>query len=868
METMALTNQSDGLPSPDVRAAAWRVHARHAAGLAAIGVAYFALAKFGLALASINPSATPVWPPTGFALAVVLLWGYRVWPAIFIGAFTVNALTAGSLGTSLAIATGNTLECLMTGYLINRWSNGKNTFETPMGVVRFAALCLAPGTLISATIGVGTLALAGYAAWGNLHSVWITWWLGDTAGALVITPVLVLWLTAPAQAFARQQLLQSGLVVLVAVAVGLLAFSPLLEQTGARGPLSFLAILPLILAAVHRGQRDTALAALLLSGFAIWGTLMNGGPFARDSLNDSFLMLLAFIISTAAPSLVLSADAAVRKRVEQSLREAHEDLNQRVSRRTTELEHAIEALQGEVEERSEIETKLLEQRVHLLEAQRMANLGSWVWDIPRNKVTWSEQIFEIYGLSPDAFQGTFEDYLARVHADDRDRVRDAVMRAYREGGEFRIDERIVRPSGEVRHLLSTGKMFRDDHDNPVRMLGICHDITERRQAQAALDDAREKLAQSQKMEALGQLTGGIAHDFNNLLMIVSGHAQMLKRGIVDESKLRAIEAINTASSRGGRLTRQLLAFSRIQRLTPVVIDVKERIEAVREMIGSSLRGNIQLDCDFPDGLWPTEVDLSELELALLNISVNARDAMPDGGRIVLSARNVTIRRGQPPGDIAGDFVAIGLADSGAGIAPDILPKVFEPFFTTKDVGKGTGLGLSQVYGFAHQSGGSVAIESEPGLGTTITMYLPRSQNSPLPAHAADEAQPAPAGEGTVLLVEDNPDVADVTAGLLGRLGYRVLCAESAPEALERLQQAAVDLVFSDVVMPGPMDGLGLAREVRARHPHVPVLLTSGYSDVAPETDREFRILRKPFDLAALDSSVREALRRPRYAMLP
>ena len=975
------------MPS-DLRVADWRARARYAASLAAIGIAYFGLAKFGLMLASINPSATPVWPPTGFALAAVLLWGYRVWPAVFVAAFAINVMTAGSVGTSIAIAIGNTLECLVTGLLINRWSHGKSTFETPMGVVRFAALSLSPGPLLSATIGVGSLALAGFADWSNFNSIWITWWLGDATGALVITPVIVLWATAPARAFRRDQLLQSGLVVLTTMAIGVLAFSPLFEQTGARGPLSFLAILPLILAAMYRGQRDTALAALLLSGFAVWGTLMNGGPFARDALNDSFLMLLAFIISTSVPSLVLSADAAMRKRAERRLSAAHQELNQRVSQRTSELERAIEALQSEVEERRDIEAELREQRVHLVEAQRLANLGSWVWDIRRNTLNWSEQIFQIYGVGPADFHGTYDDFIGRIHPDDREIVHDAITTALRSGKAFQISERIVRPNGEVRHLQSVGEVIRDERGEAARMLGIClditdrkiaenalreseeryrllvdgvhdyailmldpdgrlmswnagaaritqygedeilgshfsrfytdeerangeperalrlaatgkyeceswrvrkdgsrfwasvvidsiraadgslvgfakltRDITERRETQAALEDAREKLAQAQKLEALGQLTGGIAHDFNNLLMIVSGHAQQLRRLVTDQKQLRAIDAIDTATSRGENLTRHLLAFSRNQQLSPAVVDLKARVEAMRGMLTSSLRGNIELNCDIPHGIWPTEVDISEFELALVNVAVNARDAMPDGGRFTLSARNVSLMPGQSPGGLEGDFVELSMTDTGIGFPRNALAKAFEPFFTTKAVGKGTGLGLSQVHGFAHQSGGTVTIASEVGHGTTIAIYLPRS-HAPITSMAqSTQPQPSANGNGTVLVVEDNPEVADVTAALLVQLGYRVAHATQATEALSRLEQGDIDLVFSDIVMPGPMDGVALAGAIKAQFPLVPVILTTGYTEITPETASELLILRKPFQLVALQKAVHEALQR-------
>lgn len=289
--------------------------------LIAVGIVYFVLAKSGLALASIHPSASPIWPPTGFAIAMVLLCGYRVLPAIFVAAWAVNETTAGSFATSIAIAAGNSLEALVGAALVNRWSGGLRTFDTPAGVARFALIASVPATMISATIGAGSLALAGYAPASAFAPIWFTWWLGDLAGALVVTPVLVLWARQHAAVARREEVYESAALFLATVAVGLIAFSPLIEQTPLRGPLAFLAILPLLWAALRRCQRDTATTALILCAFAVWGTLAEGGPFGRATLNESFLMLVTFMISTAVPSLALSADVAERRRTEADIAE-------------------------------------------------------------------------------------------------------------------------------------------------------------------------------------------------------------------------------------------------------------------------------------------------------------------------------------------------------------------------------------------------------------------------------------------------------------------------------------------------------------------------------------------------------------------
>jgi CheY-like chemotaxis protein len=366
------------------------------------------------------------------------------------------------------------------------------------------------------------------------------------------------------------------------------------------------------------------------------------------------------------------------------------------------------------------------------------------------------------------------------------------------------------------------------------------------------------------MEALGQLTGSIAHDFNNLLMITSGYAQILRRKLTDPRLLKAADAVHTAARRGESLTRQLLAFSRRQPITPVVVDLKERIESVHEMLVGSLRGNVELRYDIPAGIWPVEVDIAELELALVNVAVNARDAMPGGGTLTLSVRNVTLKKSDRVEELEGDFVALALADTGVGIAPDVLPKVFEPFFTTKALGKGTGLGLAQVYGFSRQSGGTVAATSQVGSGTTLTIYLPRSHATLSRTPETHPAQPFVAGQGLVLIVEDSPEVAEVTATLVEQLGYRTEHAGNALEALNRLQRDdRIDLVLSDIVMPGSMNGVALAHEIANRYPHIPVLLASGYSDVVQAHSARFTILRKPFQLPALEKAMREMLERGR-----
>jgi PAS domain S-box-containing protein len=385
-------------------------------------------------------------------------------------------------------------------------------------------------------------------------------------------------------------------------------------------------------------------------------------------------------------------------------------------------------------------------------------------------------------------------------------------------------------------------------------------VTAEKEAAAALERAQRQTAHLQKMDAIGQLTGGIAHDFNNLLMIVSGHAQSLKKRLKDAKDVRALQAVEMAAARGENLTRQLLSFSRTLPLSPTVINPAEAIHAIRDVLAGSMHVNIQFQIDVPKSTWPICVDKSELELALVNLAVNARDAMPEGGRITIAAENVHVRPGDLPEDIDGDFVALSVADTGSGIPPDLVSRVVEPFFTTKAPNKGTGLGLSQVYGFARRSGGTVTITSELDRGTKVTVYLPRSHATlakPLPPDEA--ADYAALDRRIILVVEDNADVRRVAVSLLEQLGYRAIEVETAAAALDVIASGKqIDLVFSDVVLPGPADGLALARTLAERCPQIPVVLTTGYTKVF-DADPEFPVLRKPYQISTLGRVIHDAL---------
>jgi PAS domain S-box-containing protein len=448
----------------------------------------------------------------------------------------------------------------------------------------------------------------------------------------------------------------------------------------------------------------------------------------------------------------------------------------------------------------------------------------------------------------------------------RDRASGLPSRALQiaaETGRFEAEAQRVRKDGSLFWANVIIDAIRDDDGQLVGFAKITRDISERRAAHEALQLTQQQLAQAQKLEALGQLTGGVAHDFNNLLMIVSGQAQMLLRRIEDPKNVRALEAIQAASKRGEALTRQLLTFARRQPLNPKTVRPAEIMEDFSDVLGSSVGGKIELHLSFPDTVWPISVDISEFELTLVNLVVNARDAMPEGGRIIVYAENRTLNGEETLERLKGEFVALSVADTGSGIAPEILSKIFEPFFTTKGAGKGTGLGLSQAYGFARQAGGAIAVQSALGRGTTVTIFLPRSY-APISDISTFEAPARAEGRGeTVLVIEDNPDVNSVAVSLLEQLNYNVISVDSGRAALDLIESGRpVDLIFSDVMLPGEIDGLELAKALRERRPGLPVLLTSGYAEALTRS-HGIPLLRKPYRMAALAEAVRGVLAQKR-----
>jgi len=475
---------------------------------------------------------------------------------------------------------------------------------------------------------------------------------------------------------------------------------------------------------------------------------------------------------------------------------------------------------------------------------------------PEGRVTnWNAGAQRIKGYAPNEIIG---EHFSRFYTpeDLNAGVPKRALETARETGRYEAEGWRVRKDGTRFWASVVIDAIKDDEGKLIGFAKITRDMTEKREARLRLDESREQLFRSQKMEALGQLTGGLAHDFNNLLTAILGACELAMRNLGDREKLkRMLDGVRGSAQRGASLTKQLLAFARAQQLEIKQVDLKQFLAEVTTLLRPSLRSNIELVTEISDQLWPADTDAAALELAILNLAFNARDAMKDGGQLKISAHNVVLE-GEPDG-LRGEHVALTVADTGTGMPPEVIDRVFEPFFTTKGFGEGTGLGLSQVFGFAKQIGGGISVESKPGKGATFTLYLRTSRG----ATAAETARDGHHSLGRVLIVEDDMLLAELAAGMFAELGFEGVIAHSAKEALEQLAGGdRPKLIFSDVVMPGGISGIELARKVRDRFPELPILLTTGYSEEVGGS-HGFPVLQKPYEMDGLASALGNLLKQ-------
>lgn len=506
-------------------------------------------------------------------------------------------------------------------------------------------------------------------------------------------------------------------------------------------------------------------------------------------------------------------------------------------------------------------------------AGRIARVGGWAVDLPDAGVRWSDELRLILDV-PTGQQPNVEEALSWYTEESRPRIEQALQACLQHGTPFDLELQMVMPQGRQLWVRAIGQPMRDGAGRIIGASGALLDQTAHKVAQAALRATEAQLQQAQRLEVVGQLTGGIAHDFNNLLTVILGNAELLSEQLQDRPALQSLAQMSrTAAERGAALTQRLLAFARKQALQPQPVDTHQLLAGMDALLRRTLPEHIELEMVRGAGTWPAMADPAQLESALLNLVLNARDAMPEGGKLTLETANAWIDQAyadQHADVLPGQYVLLSVSDTGAGMTAAQLARAFEPFYTTKGVGKGSGLGLSMVYGFAKQSRGHVKLYSEVGQGTTVRLYLPRAAADSLAAGAGSlhppvsHVEPALRGTATVLVVEDDDLVRRHAADALAALGYTAVLAEHGAAALTVLRaRADIDLLFTDVVMPGGMNGRQLAEAALALRPGLKVLYTSGYTENAivhhGRLDRGVHLLPKPYRSVDLARKLRVVL---------
>jgi PAS domain S-box-containing protein len=515
-------------------------------------------------------------------------------------------------------------------------------------------------------------------------------------------------------------------------------------------------------------------------------------------------------------------------------------------RDVTERNHALEAL------------RTAEERMRFV--LQAAQVGIWDMDYTTGVMRWSETMEAHYGLEPGSFGGTMEASIAQIHPDDRESVLTIFQMAMKTGSDFTMEYRAIRPDGTVRWLSGAGRALLEEHGGPLRAVGIVQDVTARRILEG-------QYQQAQKMEAVGRLAGGVAHDFNNLLTVILGYCDLVNADLeAGDRRGEDVAEIQKAGQRAAGLTRQLLAFSRQQIIAPTLLDLNRIVEDFRAMLERLIGEDVRVVLALAPALGLVKADRGQVEQIVMNLAVNARDAMPKGGTLTIETGNVELTAQHAGTRLAvtpGSYVGLTVRDTGTGMTAEVQARLFEPFFTTKESGRGTGLGLATVYGIVTQSGGNVAVHSEVDNGTAVTVYFPRAEAVEMVPDTPGAGIQPNAGTQTILVVDDEKGLRELAKRMLERQGYTVLIAGDAAEAFQLADDhPSIDLLLTDVVMPG-LSGPELTRQLLAGRPTLKVIYMSGYTDDAILQHEVLKpgiaFLNKPFTGQTLGNKIREVL---------
>ena len=846
---------------------------------------------------------TAIWPASGIALGCLLVYGVYLWPGIFLGSMLVNLSVSAEVPSALALASalpvpvgiglGAAMQAVVGAVLIRRYIGFPTALNEDGDVIKFLLLGGPLACLINATWGGSTLLLSGAVTATDFPLTWWTWWAGDTIGVLIFTPLTLIGLASPRGAWRhRFSTVGAPLSLAFAVVVTMFYYTGSESWEVLAGALLFTGLLGAFLLAVTgrtariSGVADMRNEELLLAhfildnasdaalGFDREGRVVYANKTSCRLLGYSHEEILKLSVPDFDPNASLEDFSGAWDRVSTSGAYMFETIYRTKDGTPVSVEVSLcfvqfgdEALvigfSRDITRRKRIENSVSEQRNLFLQTINAAPLVISIKDKDLRFVYINDFSARRYDLRPEDFIGNKLDEVVNKEPelDDIRLTIDNDTKVIASGEPMSFREEIVMIGGAKANMMTSKTPVFDNNGEVAYVLTIALDITDQKNLEAQLQSA-------QRMQALGQLTGGIAHDFNNLLHVMIGNSEALESQIGDDEIARSrLLEIDRAVDRASSLTERLLAYSRQQTLLPLATDIAALIGGLEDMLRRTLGETIELGINHDPELWPAVIDQHQFENVLLNLAINARDAMPDGGTLSIVTGNDTLDMDFEDQDdtvARGDFVLVAIGDTGVGMPAEVLDKAFEPFFTTKDVGQGSGLGLSMVYGFAKQSKGHVSIDSEVGRGTTVKLYLPRSIQAPSEKAPAEEAREFDQASERVLVVEDEEKVREVSINFLQSQGYQVFEAATGREAIEILRQNTnFDLLFTDVILPGGMNGLETAEEAQKIQPQIKVLFTTGYTETAivenglPDTT--VALINKPYRRAELLEKVRSIL---------
>ena len=802
--------------------------------IASAAVVYFAMARLGLSLLFQPEGIAAIWPPAGVFLSALLLTRRGLRPllaaVLCVTGFVAELLSDTPPLVSAMYALARTGDAVLSAWLLIRFVGEPIEFRKAREVIGFLALAvlLSNGLLSLVAAGASTL-IPGTSFWNS----WICWAASDGIGTLLVTPFILSWASWAKTrwgAWDRKRTLEGAALFILLALLNVLIFSTMAASNLFSVFLPYVTFPFLLWAALRFGTPGVTLALITLA--AITTSFAAAGPGAglAGPALDHVLDVQLYLVVMAVPSLFLAAVVTERTQMEGTLREREARMNK---------------------------------------AEQIARVGSWELDLATNRLAWSDETYRIFGLPPQSFVPTYQSFLDTVHPDDRSAVDAAYTGSLREGRDtYEIEHRIVyKATGEVRYVREKCEHIRDASDRIVRSIGMVHDITGRKRAEEDRERLQGQLLQAQKMESIGRLAGGVAHDFNNMLSVILGHSEISLIRMAPAEPLRAhLEEIQKAAERSADLTCQLLAFARKQTVAPKVLDLNDAVAGMLKMLRRLIGEDLDLAWMPGENLQPVRIDPTQIDQMLVNLCINARDAITGEGKVTIETANVTLDDAyctDQPGFVPGRYVMFAVSDNGIGMDKAILAHLFEPFFTTKR--QGTGMGLAMVYGIVKQNEGFINAYSEPGCGTTFKIYLPCSPAGTLTAPAEVPAPAAETGTETILLVEDEEMLLDLGKTMLEGLGYTVLAAMTSEEAIRLAQTnaAEIDLLVTDVVLQG-INGRELSERIRAIRPDLKCLFMSGYTaNVIAHRgvlDHGVQFIQKPFTINAFAAKIREALK--------